>query len=116
MNFGKSKDEFFADIGPLLQRSGIDERKTSIATRTRPAEVALGRDQYFSLEFRVSGSSSHNLGEHSASHALRRRWGMAARFGAARIAPTRDGFPRKQGIRDGEFAPTGRGVRDWHGI
>jgi hypothetical protein len=70
VNFGKSKDEFFADIGPLLQRSGIDERKTSIATRKRPAEVAVGRHERFSLEFRVSGSSSHNLGEHSASHAL----------------------------------------------
>src|SRR6266853_4610247 len=116
LNCGRFKDELFADIGSFLQRSGIAERKTGTATRKRPTEVAFGSDEYFNLELRVSGSSSDNLGEHSASDALRRRWRVVTGFGAASIAPTRDGLPRKQGIRDGGFSPTDRGVRDGHGI
>src|SRR5713101_2991418 len=93
LNLERLKHELFADAGRLIELPGSAERKTGTATRERPTQVTPGHNEYPGLEFRMSRSSSRDLGEHSASHALRRRRRMAAGFRAPPDAATRSGFP-----------------------
>src|SRR5580658_4078756 len=88
-----TNEYFFDGTGPLTQFSGVAGRNTGIATRERPTEATSGHDDHFGLDPRLSRSPSDSVGEHPSSHALRHRWGVAARCRARPSAPTGYGLP-----------------------
>src|SRR5260370_8265551 len=92
LTFGRLKDELAADGGPG-QLSTIARRKTGTTKRKRSTEVAAGLDERIGFESGASRGAPRDLGEHSASHALRRCRGVGAGQGAGPITPSRHGLP-----------------------